>query len=475
MLLKPVTALALSALVSFASFTASSASAAPNSAEGSETAGAPPAKGVHHPKKAVKKATVKKKAHLAAPHAAEPKESPKVAASLARPLDVKGGSEKNVSTPASSSKKVTLAATGKETMIGGSSSHASAGVSGKAVANDKKETGDKLESSLASSSTAKPGHKVALGPLHASAGKSSAMSKSGRAPARHESAAAKAVDDGAASDDHPTLVALRSDGKASLDGAVHVDGKAPVLAKLAKASPPPPPCMHEPIEFVRGAEQERFSVTRCDGSGAPLADERLSVLARPETAARPASIADIAKVKGPQLAPGVRRLDTGLLERVQLIADHFATPGMPERISIVSGYRPGSVGSFPASAQALDFHLEGVPNEALVDFCKTLENTGCGYYPNSSFVHVDVRQPGTGHVAWIDASGPGEPPHYVASWPPPPDPDVKIAAVEMGKPEAEPEALPVLPTLEERGRDHGRSDLDAPAAATAPLNLRDWE
>jgi hypothetical protein len=39
-------------------------------------------------------------------------------------------------------------------------------------------------------------------------------------------------------------------------------------------------------------------------------------------------------------------------------------------------------------------------------------------------VHVDVRDPGTGHVAWIDASGPGESPQYVATWPPPADTDV---------------------------------------------------
>jgi hypothetical protein len=72
----------------------------------------------------------------------------------------------------------------------------------------------------------------------------------------------------------------------------------------------------------------------------------------------------------------------------------------------------------------MDFRIEGVKNEDVVAFCKTLDDTGCGYYPNSSFVHVDVRDPGAGHVAWIDASGPGEAPRYVASWPPPADADV---------------------------------------------------
>jgi hypothetical protein len=29
-----------------------------------------------------------------------------------------------------------------------------------------------------------------------------------------------------------------------------------------------------------------------------------------------------------------------------------------------------------------------------------------------------VRDPGAGHVSWIDASGPGESPRYVSTWPP---------------------------------------------------------
>jgi hypothetical protein len=52
-------------------------------------------------------------------------------------------------------------------------------------------------------------------------------------------------------------------------------------------------------------------------------------------------------------------------------------------------------------------------------FAKTLGDTGCGFYPNSSFVHIDVRDAGAGHVTWIDASGPGETPRYVPTWPPP--------------------------------------------------------
>ena len=83
----------------------------------------------------------------------------------------------------------------------------------------------------------------------------------------------------------------------------------------------------------------------------------------------------------------------------------------------MSGYRPRSSGSYHQSGRALDFRIEGVTNEALVAFCKTMPDTGCGYYPNSLFVHMDARDVGAGHVAWIDVSKPGEAPKYVSAWP----------------------------------------------------------
>jgi len=128
-------------------------------------------------------------------------------------------------------------------------------------------------------------------------------------------------------------------------------------------------------------------------------------------------------------------MDARLVERLKIVSDHFKGRGM----HIVSGYRPNSVGSFHATAQALDFRVDGVRNEDLVAFCKTMNDTGCGYYPNSSFVHMDVRAPGTGHVAWIDASGPGENAHYVSAWPLPPEPIGQDFAEKIAK------ILPPLP------------------------------
>jgi uncharacterized protein YcbK (DUF882 family) len=437
MLLKPVTALALSAFVSFASFVATPAAAAPNPSSDSAVASSQ-VKGNHHGKKDKKSTFKKKTGHLASLHSAEPKESPKESPKLAASLSTRLDMKKVVDKHTSSSKKTTIAATGKETFIGGPTGHAGVKTA---------EKSDKLEKPVVEGNIAANKHsgKVAPGPLHASKGP---MSKSGRAPSRHESVSSKTIETDESTDDHPVRVS-------SVTGA-----------KIA----PKGPCLHEAIEFVRGAETDRFPMTQCDGSSAPLATERLSVLVRPESVARPDSIAELAEVKGQEIAPGVRRIDPGLLSRLQVIADHFAKPGMPERVSIVSGYRPGSTGSYHASAQALDFHLEGVPNEVLVDFCKTLDNTGCGYYPNSSFVHVDVRPVGTGHVAWIDTSGPGEAPHYVSSWPPPPDPDVKVAEQDMIVNPYKAE-LPQLPN-----DVHVKVDVKAEASSiNAPLKLKDWE
>jgi hypothetical protein len=106
-----------------------------------------------------------------------------------------------------------------------------------------------------------------------------------------------------------------------------------------------------------------------------------------------------------------------------------------------------------------------VANEAVVEFCKTLADTGCGYYPNSSFVHVDVRQPGTGHVAWIDASGPGEAPRYVASWPPPPEANMKSAEAPANPIDKLDPELPKLPS-----DDHPATPGQA-AVLVTPLDL----
>ena len=136
------------------------------------------------------------------------------------------------------------------------------------------------------------------------------------------------------------------------------------------------------------------------------------------------------------------KLDARLVEQLAAAVDHFRTESEPPRVTLVSGYRPRSTGSYHAKGRALDFKIEGVDDESLVAFCKTLPDTGCGYYPNSVFVHMDVRDHGAGHVAWTDVSKPGEAPHYVsatAESEPPSTPPTQDA------PMASDDGLPPLP------------------------------
>jgi uncharacterized protein YcbK (DUF882 family) len=81
------------------------------------------------------------------------------------------------------------------------------------------------------------------------------------------------------------------------------------------------------------------------------------------------------------------------------------------RIEVVSGYRHPRVAKNPRSphmkGQACDLRVAGVKNAELRDFLRQrFKNVGVGYYPNSSFVHLDVRKGSS--AFWIDYSGPGE-------------------------------------------------------------------
>jgi hypothetical protein len=303
--------------------------------------------------------------------------------------------------------------------------------------------------------------------------------KGARKPA---SMKADAADDGAGEpardEEHAELVA-RDRGLETCASEPAREGEA--ATKRAKAvrtashkTPGPKACAKEPVEIVRGPEIERFELTKCDGSVAPLAVERLSILVRPGGAARPtAPVADLAKKPGDALAPGIRRVDPRLIARLQAVVDHFSKPEAPAKLAIISGYRPASVGSMHATGRAVDFRVEGVKNEEVVAFCKTLDETGCGYYPNSSFVHIDVRDAGSGHVTWIDASGPGEAPRYVTSWPPPaPEKLHRASAMERSLEDlaAEGEGLlrarRPLETLEQHTGSHDEADertVDAPS------------
>lgn len=106
-----------------------------------------------------------------------------------------------------------------------------------------------------------------------------------------------------------------------------------------------------------------------------------------------------------------------LVQTLAHISDHFG--GRP--IYVISGYRPASgftrATSRHTKGHAIDIRIQGVPNTALRDFARTLPQVGVGYYPRSSFVHVDVRKES---AYWIDWSRKGQTPQYQRRGAPPP-------------------------------------------------------
>jgi hypothetical protein len=245
-------------------------------------------------------------------------------------------------------------------------------------------------------------------------------------------------------------------------------------AKKADSDAPQRPCLGSPVTVDRGGlEGQSLALVDCHGAPRDVAREELSLLARPWSAPRPklvgpgnehghghlhAAPAKGVKLPEGEIAPGVRLVDKGLLVRLDSIAQHFAG----RAISVVSGYRPQSRGSQHQTARALDLRVAGVSNEDLVAYCKTLTDTACGYYPNSSFVHVDVRNPGTGSVTWIDASGPHEAARYVQQWPPPDEPVNTKADDEKSDPATAPEPHDLTADPWEIDRDDPASANDAP-------------
>ncbi len=178
-------------------------------------------------------------------------------------------------------------------------------------------------------------------------------------------------------------------------------------------------CSRRPLTIGRyGAEQDTFSLLTCDGEVLPDAIDRLSVLLRPPGVERPElplpeDPDPEARERG-EWVPGVRLVAPRLLWLLQRVAEAFPR----KAIYVMSGYRAGGHEGQHKKGRAIDLYVVGVPNEKLFKFCKRLPDAGCGYYPNSLFVHLDVRRPGGGKASWIDDSGPGQPSHYVDAWPP---------------------------------------------------------
>lgn len=100
-------------------------------------------------------------------------------------------------------------------------------------------------------------------------------------------------------------------------------------------------------------------------------------------------------------------MDRRLLLLLAKVSDAFGG----RTIRLVSGYRTTSYASESKHplGRACDFSVLGVPNEALRDYARTFNDVGVGYYPNSTFVHMDARDY---DAYWVDYAGPGEAPRY---------------------------------------------------------------
>jgi uncharacterized protein YcbK (DUF882 family) len=130
-----------------------------------------------------------------------------------------------------------------------------------------------------------------------------------------------------------------------------------------------------------------------------------------------------AVVKGNRISPGGLRgfrhalyswrtgaetdISPSLIRLLVKVSDTFGG----RTLHIVSGYREHSYAkeSKHKKGHACDLSVEGVPNDVLRDYLLTLDQVGVGYYPNSSFVHLDVRPQST---QWVDRASPGERPEY---------------------------------------------------------------
>ncbi len=105
------------------------------------------------------------------------------------------------------------------------------------------------------------------------------------------------------------------------------------------------------------------------------------------------------------------RIHGRLIRLLVRVSDQFG--GRP--IRIVSGFRPhGEARYTPHSkhtlGRAVDFSVPGIPNDVLRDYLRqTMKDVGVGYYPNSTHVHLDIREE---DAYWVDYSSPGKPPSY---------------------------------------------------------------
>jgi uncharacterized protein YcbK (DUF882 family) len=183
---------------------------------------------------------------------------------------------------------------------------------------------------------------------------------------------------------------------------LRLPGAAPVVHGKITTAPASPsgkgwgtPQRPGRTELYRVATKQRLVISLVDSRGRVRgqAPAQLATFLRPRNSM---------KVKPPQ-----KRLIALLAQ----VSDHFGG----RKIQVVSGYRLAggntSHESRHVAGAAIDLHVEGVPNRTLCDYLRHFDDVGVGFYPNSTFVHFDVRER---NAYWIDVSGPGQKAIYLA-------------------------------------------------------------
>ena len=91
-----------------------------------------------------------------------------------------------------------------------------------------------------------------------------------------------------------------------------------------------------------------------------------------------------------------------VLDALYRIQVHFDA----QEIRIISGYRtPHGGASNHGKGRAIDVVIPGASDDDVARFAREMGFMGVGIYPQSGFVHVDVRERS---YFWVDASGPGK-------------------------------------------------------------------
>jgi uncharacterized protein YcbK (DUF882 family) len=169
------------------------------------------------------------------------------------------------------------------------------------------------------------------------------------------------------------------------------------------------------VDFFHTASDCRVAKSTEKHSGRPI--EFLSVWNNEDASLQLVNEAGVINNRSRQILSGLANskvraqrtvlLHPRLLLMLQKVADEF--PG--HRFEIISGHRLAERGyhNYHNFGRALDFRLSNVDNKKLYDFILSLPNCGTGYYPNSVFVHLDVRDR---KATWVDYSGIGEASQY---------------------------------------------------------------